>query len=266
MTSKTDVDHAGLARLLEVAWQTRRPLPPLTEARGLSTLDDAYLIQSEWAALRQAAGDTIRGRKIGLTSRVVQEQMGVDEPDFGNLWASRHVQVVAGRASVPADWFLQPRIEAEFAFLLGSSLPQGQVTGEDVLAATEAVAPSFEIVDSRIEDWRIAIQDTVADNASFGAFVVADWESGLDPASLDTVLMSIIQNGKSVAEGAGAAALGHPANAVAWLVNRLRSFGTELLPGDTVLSGSVARMIPAASGDSFALEIAGERVLSVTFT
>jgi len=260
------IDHTGIARQLEECWLTRKQVAPFTESGGLGELADAYRIQAEWARLRLTAGDTITGRKIGITSRAAQEQLGVEEPDFGNLWASRRVPVEANRAVVSTDWFIQPRIEAEFAFLLGSPLPPGQVTGADVLAATEAVAPSFEIVDSRIEDWRIAIQDTVADNASFGAYVVADWDSALDPAGLETQAMTILQNGEEVAEGKGGAALGHPANAVAWLANTLREFGTELAAGDTVLSGSIAGMIPVQRGDEFRLLISGGEVLAASFS
>ena len=263
MNDHPAIDHGKLARILEECRQARTQTEPFSSSAGLDSLSDAYLIQAEGARLRLAAGDRSLGRKIGLTSAAIQEKLGVSEPDYGTLWASRWIPVQDAQATVAHSRFLQPRVEAEFAFLIGSNLPDTEITARDVIAATRAVAAAFEIADSRIADWRISIHDTVADNASFGAFAVADWDSGLDPASLDSVLVNVIHNGQMAAEGSGKAALGHPANAVAWLVNQLRAAGEQLLPGDIVMSGAVAGMIPAAAGDSFSLQIAGRNVLSL---
>ncbi len=263
--SDHDIDHEGLARRLDRALESLAPIPPLSQAFGLTSIEDAYRVQTAWDAIRRAKGESIMGRKIGLTSQAVRDQFGVDEPDFGNLWSSRHVVLRDGRASVDTATFLQPRIEAEFAFLMGGSLPPGEVTAADVIAVTEAVAPAFEIVDSRIADWRISITDTIADNASFGAFAVSDWRSGMQADELDQVQLAVRHNGSIAAKGLGAAAMGHPANAVTWLANRLRAFGVELEPGDVVMSGSVAPMVSVASGDEFALEVDGRAVVELSF-
>lgn len=154
------------AEELERAWEERRPIEPLSD-RGLKGIEAAYRVQEAWNALRLGKGDRVVGRKIGLTSKAVQEQLGVDQPDFGNLWESRFFGV-GERVEVEARLFLQPRVEGELAFLIGRRLEGPGVTPQEVLAATEAVAFAIEIVDSRIRDWRIRIEDTIADNASYG--------------------------------------------------------------------------------------------------
>ncbi len=242
-----------LGHLLEQAWSTCTPLPPLSEAHGLS-LEDAYRVQQVFNAQRLKAGDRVIGRKIGLTSKAVQTQLGVDQPDFGNLWQSRLVQGTGGRSEVETRVFLQPRVEGELAFLMGRRLQGPHVTPQEVLAATEAVAYSIEIVDSRIENWRIKIQDTIADNASYGGFVLGPWQKNLLEEDLRTLGMALHKNGQIVAQGSGAACLDHPARAVAWLANKLSEFGIALEPGDIVMSGSWIAVQPAQKGDVFVLE------------
>ncbi|WP_448592686.1 2-keto-4-pentenoate hydratase [Thermoflexus hugenholtzii] len=256
----------ALAERLDHAWETATPIPPLTESVGPLSPAEAYAIQARWSALRRARGERIVGRKIGLTSRAMQEQMGVYEPDYGDLWASRFFPAARGRAEVPAQLFIQPRLEGELAFLIGKPLAGPGVTLQAVLAATEAVALAVEIVDSRIESWRIRLADTIADNASYGGFVVGAWSRKLREADLRTIGMLIHHNGRPAAEGIGAAALGHPARAVAWLANKLGEFGVRLEPGDIVLSGSLARAIPAQAGDLFVVEMFGQPSLTVRFT
>ena len=258
-------DIQALAERLDHAWETATTIPPLTESVGPLSPAQAYAIQTRWSELRQARGEQIVGRKIGLTSRAMQEQMGVYEPDYGNLWASRSFPAERGRAEVPARLFIQPRIEGELAFLIGKPLAGPGVTLQAVLAATEAVALAVEIVDSRIEDWRIKLADTIADNASYGGFVVGAWSRSLREADLRTVGMLVHHNGRPAVEGIGAAALGHPARAVAWLANKLGEFGVRLEPGDIVLSGSLARAIPAQAGDLFLVELFGQPPLTVRF-
>ena len=160
-------------------------------------------MQSRWNALREAAGERVVGRKIGLTSKAMQEQAGFDRPDFGRLWASRHVAATNGHAEIETSLFLQPRIEGEIAFLLKSPLG-GEVSIEEVLAATEAVAPSFEIVDSRFERRDFQVIDTIADNASFGAFTIGQWGQGMLRGDLRDVPMTLQQNGEVVVTGTGA--------------------------------------------------------------
>jgi 2-keto-4-pentenoate hydratase len=261
----TGTDAAALAQRFEAAWSTRVPMPPPSESGAVASIEEAYAVQAAWSELRVAAGDRVVGRKIGLTSRAMREQLGVHEPDFGSVWESRGFGVHDGRAEVPAGVFVAPRIEGEIAFLLGSRLDSDGTTAEDVLAATEAVAASYEIVDSRVEDWRIGLLDTVADNASYGGYVLGPWSRFDRARDLRTTGMRSSKNGAVVAEGVGADSLGDPAEAVAWLVRTLAGFGIAIEAGEIVLSGAVARAIPAAAGDVFVLETDGEPQLTVEF-
>ncbi|MCB9100515.1 MAG: fumarylacetoacetate hydrolase family protein [Anaerolineales bacterium] len=255
-----------LAQQLDNAWENRQPIAPLRDSAGLADVIDSYAIQTRWTEMRLERGETIIGRKIGLTSKAVQQQMGVDEPDYGTLWGSRYFAAAHGRAEVPVDLFLQPRIEGEIAFLMGRDVRGPHVTPQEVLAATEAIALSAEIVDSRIENWRIKLVDTVADNASYGGFSIGAWDHQLTETDLRLLGLLITKNGEPAAQGIGAAALGHPALAVAWLANKLSSFDITLKAGDIVLSGAVAPTLPAVPGDVFTLEMLGQPPLTVMFT
>lgn len=258
------IDYDAAARQLERASETRAMIQPLSRSAGMTTIDEAYAVQSAWSALREAGGERVLGRKIGLTSKAMQEQAGFDRPDFGRLWASRFFEATDGRVELPSGLFLQPRIEGEIAFLLKSPLT-GTVSVEDVLAATEAVAASFEIVDSRFERRGFQVIDTIADNASFGAFTLGPWGHELLAGDLRDVAMTLEQNGAVVVEGTGADSLGHPANAVAWLAGTLAGYGVALQPGEIVLSGSLGRAIPARRGDVFTMRLAGQPPLEVAF-
>lgn len=261
----TAVDTEALAWRLDEAWENRKPVAPLSESEGLEDLERAYEIQTKWSELRLSRGERIVGRKIGLTSLAMQEQLGVSEPDYGNLWESRYFPAQGGRAEIPAEPLLQPFLEGELAFLIGRPLSGPGATLQQALAATDALAVAVEVVDSRIEDWNIKLPDTIADNASYGGFTTGPWSRSLREADLRTVGMLINKSGSRVAEGLGAASLGHPARAVAWLANKLASFGTSLEPGDIVLSGSLGRAIPAQRGDVFVLEAHGQPPLTVSF-
>lgn len=254
-----------LAQRIEEAWQRGTTIAPPSESDGLESAEAAYAVQSRCVALRVAAGDQVIGHKIGLTSRAMQEQLGVAEPDYGSLLASRHFPAVGGWARVPSELFVQPKVEGEFAYLLRRPLTGGGVTAHDVLAATEAVAVSIEIIDSRITDWRIRLVDTVADNASYGAVTLGPWSSALRHADLRTVGMLIDHNGRRAVEALGAAVLGNPARSVAWLANKLHTLGAGLEPGDIVLSGSLGGAIPAERGDVFTVEVHGQPHLSLVF-
>jgi 2-keto-4-pentenoate hydratase len=260
----TSVSADTLARRLDEAWEKRTPIAPLTESDGLK-VEDAYEVQSRWTELRLERGDRIAGRKIGLTSRAIQEQMGVNEPDYGSLWASRQFTAESGRAEVPFDSFLQPRIEGEIAFLIDRPLSGEHVTAQEVLASTEALAPAFEVVDSRIADWRIKLADTIADNASYGGFVLGPWSRSLRNEDLRTLGMLVHKNEDTVAQAVGAAALGSPAYAVAWLVRKLTSFGVGLNAGDVVLSGALGGATNASKADTFVMETHGQPPLTVNF-
>ena len=232
----------------------RQVVEPLSTRYPAISIDDAYAIQQHLLARRLAAGERVIGKKIGVTSQAVMDMLGVFQPDFG--WLTNAMAYNEGEP-VPASSLIQPKAEGEIAFVLKHTLQGPGVTAAQVLAATEGVMACFEIVDSRIRDWQIQIQDTIADNASCGALVLGD--RLIDPRNLDlgTCGMVLEKNGDIVATGAGAAALGHPANAVAWLANTLGAHGIALEAGEVVLSGSLAAMVPVQAGDSLRLSIGG---------
>jgi 2-keto-4-pentenoate hydratase len=261
-----ELDVEALAAKLEQAFVTNVPITPLSEAVGLSDVADAYRIQSAWSELRVRNGDRVVGRKIGLTSRAMREAAGINEPDFGQMWASRHLPIEDGRAELPATTFIQPRIEGEIAFLMGRELAGPGVTVADVLAATEALAPSFEVVDSRIIRRKFSLVDTISDNASYGAFCVGPWDARLRDVNLRTLGMLVTRGEEAVVEGIGAASLGHPAAAVAWLANTLAAFSVTLAVGDIVLSGSLGAAIPVRAGDVFVMELHGTTPLTLAIT
>ena len=239
-----------------------RVIAPLTERHADITIDDAYRIQQRLMARRRAAGERVIGKKIGVTSQAVMNMLGVFQPDFGYL---TDAMVYNEGEAIPAATLIQPKAEGEIAFVLKKTLKGPGVTAADVLAATEGVMACFEIVDSRIKDWKIKIQDTVADNASCGAFVLGDRLVDPRGVDLDTCGMVLEKNGEIVATGAGAAALGAPANAVAWLANTLGRLDIALEAGEVVLSGSLAIMVPVKAGDSLRVTIGGIGGCSVRF-
>lgn len=246
------------------ALRTGSTLVPLTARHPAITVEDAYRISRHQLARRIAAGERLTGKKIGVTSKAVQEMLDVHQPDFGFL-TDRMQHADGAEIGLRAAGLIQPRAEGEIAFLLREDLSGPGVTRERVLEATEWVAPCFEIVDSRIRDWTIRIQDTVADNASCGVFVVG--ESHTDPRSLDLAAAAMVlrRNGEVAATGTGAAVQGHPAEAVAWLANTLGAFGIPLLKGEVILSGSLGPLVPVAAGDRFDLSIEGLGGCSVRF-
>lgn len=271
MTDRAEsIEPKEIARTLDAVWEKQTdPIPPLTESHGLEDTEFAYAVQMAWTELRLAAGDGILGRKIGLTSLAMQEQLGVSEPDYGSLWSSRYFPVESGRAGIPLQPFVAPRIEGEIAFLLGEDLTGPDVTPEQALAATEALAPAFEIVDSRIADWRIKLPDTIADNASYGAFTTGAWDTALQDLDLGSLEMRVERSqgdsAETVAEGEGSAAMGDPALCVAWLANKLHGFGISLQAGDVVLSGALAAAIPVSAGEEYTLRLGDQTPLTLHF-
>ena len=247
------------------ALRERRTLVPLTDRHPDISIDDAYHISLHMLSRREADGEKVVGKKIGVTSKPVQDMLNVHQPDFGFLTDTMHYPDGATIALAEAG-LMQPRAEGEIAFMLKADLRGPGVTKDDVLAATAWVAPCFEIVDSRIDDWRIKIQDTVADNASCGVFVIGAQHT--DPTGLDlaAVRMRMTRNGEAAGEGLGSAVQGHPAEAVAWLANTLGAFGIPFRAGELILSGSLAPLIPARAGDRFEMEIEGLGSCSVTFS
>jgi 2-keto-4-pentenoate hydratase len=255
----------AIAERLDTAWRTKTPIAPISETDGISDINAAYAIQSHWTNMRLKRGEKIAGRKIGLTSKAVQQQLGVNEPDYGTLWQSSFYEATTGKVAIPASDFLQPRIEGEVAFLMGRPLREPKVTAEQVLAATDACALGIEIVASRIADWKIKLVDTIADNASYGGFTLGPWDKKLRDSDLSAVAMSIRHNGAPAGEGMGSAVLGNPALSAAWLANKLLEFGVSLEPGDVVISGAFLKMLPFQAGDQFIFWLTSQPDLTVTF-
>lgn len=239
-----------------------RMVEPLTNRHADITVEDAYGIQQRLNARRVAAGERIVGKKIGVTSQAVMNMLGVHQPDFGML---TDAMVYNEGEAVDARKLIQPKAEGEIAFVLKRDLQGPGVTAADVLAATEGVMACFEIVDSRIRDWKIKIQDTVADNASCGVFVLGD--RLVDPRGLDLVTCGMVleKNGEVVVTGAGAATMASPLNAMAWLANTLGRLGVPLKAGEVVLSGALGAMVPVKAGDNLRVAIGGIGGCSVRF-
>jgi 2-keto-4-pentenoate hydratase len=251
-----------LAADLAQAERSREPIAPLTSAYPDIDVVDAYEIQLINIRQRVAEGARVLGHKVGLSSLAMQQMMGVDEPDYGHLLDEMQVfedtPVKAGR-------YLYPRVEVEVGFILAADLPGAGCTEDDVLAATEALAPSIELIDSRITDWKIALCDTIADNASSAGFVLGEARVSpreLDVKSIDAVLT---RNGEVVTEGRSDAVLGNPVTAVAWLARKVESFGVRLRKGDIVLPGSCTRAIDARAGDNFVADFAGLGSVRLSF-
>ena len=257
-----DLLISSLGDELYAAVKDCRVLDPLTSRYADLTIEDAYRIQQRLNACRIEAGERVIGKKIGVTSQVVMNMLGVYQPDFGML---TDVMLYEEGDSIPAASLIQPKAEGEIAFVLKHDLQGPGVTAEDVLAATGGVMACFEIVDSRIRDWKIRIEDTVADNASCGVFVLG--QRVVDPREVDLVgcAMKLEKNGEVVTTGSGAAALGNPLEAVAWLANTLGQLNESLKAGEVVLSGSLAAMVPVAAGDNLNVSIDGIGSCSVRF-
>ena len=242
----TDPNYYG--EELYSALRERRTVPPLIARDPALTIADAYAVSLKFLACRLEDGERVVGKKIGVTSEAVQDMLDVHQPDFGFLTDWMHIE---GNIDIDAKGLIAPRAEAEIAFILKDSLNGPGVTAEQVIAATESIAPCFEIVDSRIEDWKISIVDTVADNASCGVYVLG--KERLDPRDLDlpSLHVAVSKNGAPLSEGYGHAVQGDPAQSVAWLANTLGAYGVTLDAGDVILSGSLVPLAPALRGDRF---------------
>ncbi|RXT13479.1 2-keto-4-pentenoate hydratase [Ammoniphilus sp. CFH 90114] len=247
--------------LLE-AEKTRNPVAPLTQRFSELTVTDAYQIQLEVMKKKQTAGRQIIGKKVGLTSVAMQKMLGVDEPDYGHLLDD--MQVSDGDKVKISD-MVSPKIEAEIGFILGQDLVGPNVNYLDVLMATKYVVPTLEIIDSRIADWKIKLIDTVADNGSSAKVVVGNQLSSIDGVDLRSLGMALYNNGELVATGSGAAALGHPAEAVAWLANKLFEFGITLKAGELILPGALSGAVTVKQGDRITAQFGTLGSVSVTF-
>lgn len=246
------------------ALRSQSTLVPFTDRETDITIDDAYYISLRMVNRRvEDDGEKIVGKKIGVTSKPVQDMLGVFQPDFGFLTDAMEFQ---NDAEIKiAGNMIQPRAEAEIAFRLKKDLAGPGVTEADVLDATECIIPCFEIVDSRIQDWNIKIQDTVADNASCGVYVLGD--NTVDPRDFDlpNLKMTVKKNGKFLSEGLGSAVQGNPLTAVAWLANTLGEFDIPFKAGEVILSGSLVPLEDVVAGDKMELELEGIGSASVSF-
>lgn len=240
----------------------REPIAPLTGVHPEMDVVDAYEIQLINIRQRVVAGARVLGHKVGLSSPAMQQMMGVDEPDYGHLLDEMQV---FEETPVKAGNYLYPRVEVEVGFILAADLPGAGCTEDDVLAATEALVPSIELIDTRITDWKIALCDTIADNASSAGFVLG--AGRVAPGELDVTAIEAVltRNGEVVAEGRSDAVLGNPVTAVAWLARKVESFGVRLRKGDVVLPGSCTRAIDARAGDEFVADFTGLGAVRLSF-
>ncbi|MFK0112999.1 2-keto-4-pentenoate hydratase [Streptomyces sp. NPDC091217] len=252
-------DHAVLAEELLTAGRTGIPVPPLTERHPDLGLDAAYAIQLAQVRSREGAGARVSGHKIGLTSAAIQRQLGVREPDFGHLFADMEI---SGR-SVSTDRFVSPRAEPELVFVLGRELRGPGVTVREAAEAVHLVLPALGIIDSRIKDWRIALPDTVADNASCGAYVLGSTGVLLDRLDLGRVGCVLRTGAEITATGSASAVLGNPLLGLAWLANTLGRYDTALHAGQVILSGSLTAAVDLVPGTTISAEFDGLGHLSL---
>jgi len=259
--------RTAAAELLWAAERDLAPVDPLTETYPAIDVVDAYEIQLINIRRKIAGGARVRGHKVGLSSPVMQQMMGVDEPDYGHLLDA---MVLGQDAPIPASRYCYPRIEVEIGYVLGSALPGAGCTEADVLAATEYIVPSLELIDSRVRDWRIKLADTIADNASSAGVILgaerkapADLAAaGIDLSDIDAVLY---QEDEEIARGNTSAVLGNPTTSVAWLARKVADFGVKLEAGHLILPGSCTRAIDARPGTTFRAEFAGLGTVTALF-
>ena len=255
-------ERAAAALALRTAESTKVAIAPLVDTCPHIDVQDSYLIQLENINLRVAAGAAVLGHKVGLTSEAMQQMMGVDEPDYGHLLSD---MALSEDIAVDAARWLVPRVEPEVAFILGADLPGEGCTDEDVLSATEAVTAALELIDSRIADWKIALPDTIADNASSAGFVLGS--ARVKPVDVDllTIPVTLYRNDEQVGVGRSDAVLGNPVSTVAWLARKVASFGVELKAGHIILPGSCTRAVDARPGDVFRGEFGPLGTVQLTF-
>jgi 2-keto-4-pentenoate hydratase len=265
------LDSTQRTTAAELLWAAERdlaPIDPLTETfPGIDPVD-AYEIQLINIRRKIAAGARVRGHKVGLSSPVMQQMMGVNEPDYGHLLDS--MVLSGGAVPIPAGAYCYPRIEVEIGYILGSALPGADCTEEDVLAATEYIVPSLELIDSRVTNWQIKLPDTIADNASSAGVILGEArrtpaelaERGVDIRNIDAVLYN---GDQEVARGNTSAVLGNPTWCVAWLARTVASFGVKLEAGHLIIPGSCTRAIDAKPGTKFRAEFAGLGTVTAEF-
>ncbi|GAB1408708.1 2-keto-4-pentenoate hydratase [Thermomonas brevis] len=258
-----DDGERNAARLLGDAARLRTPCDPVKPLLESAGIDAAYAVQHLLTENALANGRRIVGRKIGLTSAAVQKQLGVDQPDFGVLFDDMEY---GNAQEVPLSRLIQPKVEAEIAFVLERDLDAERPSLGHVLNAIGYALPAIEIVDSRVRDWKIGILDTIADNASSGLYVLGGSPKKIDAFDLALCGMSLEKAGEPVSVGCGAACLGNPLNAVLWLARTVARLGRPLRAGEIVLSGALGPMVQVQAGDVFEARISGLGTVSATFS
>ncbi|MFD6822008.1 2-keto-4-pentenoate hydratase [Streptomyces sp. NPDC060085] len=248
---------------LSNAADSKQPCSPVRDLLGSTDIVSAYEVQRRLTQRRLAADAVVVGRKVGLTSPAVQKQLGVDQPDFGVLFADMDV---SGLAEVPTSGLLQPKAEAEIAFVLAADLDTHNLDLAAVRTAVAYATPAIEIVDSRIADWDISITDTVADNASSGLYVLGEPRLPLNTFEPRAVTMRMFANDMQVSNGDGTACLGDPLNSLLWLARTARDYGDPLRAGQIVLSGALGPMVSVAPGVTICVEISSLGTLTTVFT
>lgn len=249
------------AALLD-AYDTKLAIPPLVQTYPGMTTEDSYAVQQLQIERRLSEGRTIKGHKVGLTSAAMQRQLGVDQPDYGHLLDD---MFFLEHTPIPSSIYLQPKIEPEVAFVLKRRLSGPGVTVPEAISAVDYVLPALEIIDSRIENWKIGIVDTIADNASSGGLVLGSRPTRLEDVDLRLAGCTLLCNGQVVATGAGGAVLGSPINSLVWLANTVGALGVTLEPGHVILPGSVTAAQPVAPGDTYAAAFAGLGTVTARF-
>ena len=250
------------AARIAAAHQSGNACEPIRNLIDIADLDGAYAVQDMGTNQAVKAGRRIIGRKIGLTSLAVQKQLGVDQPDFGMLFAD---MVMGEGIPIPQNRLMQPKIEAEIALILGRDLDMDDPTIADILWATAYVVPALEIVGSRIQNWDIRIVDTIADNASSGLLVLGGPARKIDGLDLRAANMTLRKNGEIASKGSGADCLGHPLNAAAWLAGEMVRRKRPLCTGELILTGALGPMTPVAPGDLYEAQIEGLGHVSALF-
>ncbi|PZU51247.1 MAG: 2-keto-4-pentenoate hydratase [Sphingomonas sp.] len=252
--SASSSDIFAMADALVGALVNRQPIAPLAPQLLPLGIEGAYAVQEQLTIRALLQGRRLVGRKIGLTSRGVQAQLGVDQPDYGMLFSDMEF---SENEEIPVSRFIAPRVEAEIAFVLRSNLDDPQLSLGGLIAAIDFALPAIEIVDSRIADWKISILDTVADNASSGAYVLGGSPARLEDLDLRLCGMTMEHRGEPVSVGCGAACLGNPLAAALWLARTMAAAGRPLVAGDLILSGALGPMVPAVAGAAYHARIDG---------
>ncbi|MBT8236765.1 MAG: fumarylacetoacetate hydrolase family protein [Bacteroidia bacterium] len=260
MVSRDQMEAAALR--LQEADAKKTVCPPVRDIIGTADLDAAYAVQQINTERRIESGARVVGHKIGLTAAVVQEQLGVDQPDFGLLWDDKEVK---DGGVISVSELMQPKAEAEIAFVLGKDLDGDQISPEDIVDAIDYAMASIEIVGSRIRNWDIKITDTIADNASASHWVVGGEKVDLQELDLLYCKMNMTKNGELVSEGLGKNCLGSPFYALEWLARKMVTIGEPLKTGDLILTGALGPMVPIHAGDRIEAHIEGLGTVGVSF-